>query len=91
MIYYSLSKSAVRSYRRALGINNRVSRVDPAVMERLDAFWDRMAGPNALTDDEKALMRACRRRFGWYEPTDHAQLPFIMAFRRRRLAQRRAA
>lgn len=77
-----ISDHAVAAYREALGLGpTGRTIVDMGQVERLDAFWDARAGRWALTPAEKRVMRACRLRFGRYEPTSTPQAEFIDGLR----------
>lgn len=46
------------------------------LLEALDRRLDNMAGPYRLSDDEKALRAALRRRYGLYQPDTRHQAAF---------------
>jgi hypothetical protein len=77
---HRLSPEQVAEYRDALGLIDGVP--DVAAMEALDDFLDLRAGPLfCLSDDERAVRRACRERFGSYDPSAAIQSRFVSEWR----------
>lgn len=73
-----LPEAEVACWRRYLGLDAAGRRVvNLAGMERLDAAWDRRAGSYRLSARERFVMRCCRVRFGFYDPTAGCQARFI--------------
>lgn len=68
---------AIAAYRRIYQTEGAAGLAELAE-QRLDAI----AGPHALTDEERAIHRACRHRFGWYDPASPEQSQFIAGYKR---------
>lgn len=48
-----------------------------AAAELVETALDRLAGPWALTADELGQRRACRARFGHYDPTNQHHILYL--------------
>jgi hypothetical protein len=75
-----LPDALVAAYRAALGIVDGLM-PDIAALEALDSLLDILAGPYRLTDGERKIRRACRERFGLYDPCGRVQARFVTELR----------
>jgi hypothetical protein len=73
-----LSPLEVDAHRAALGLSaDGQNLVDVGPIEEWTAFYDAKAGRYGLAEWERELQRACRRRFGIYDPGSPPQAHYV--------------